>query len=400
MSSPIYSFLTPVVKLALQVAYRRIDDNQLSGKIPKDSPVIIVSNHQNALIDPLLICVSSKRQVSFLTRASAFKNPVVAKILKQFNMLPIYRPRDSVDIKVANESVFEESIRRLCEGGIIGIFPEGSHGGRRKLRPLRKGFARMARMCLESDCDPFILPVGLDFSSQYDLNSRAILLPGRGFYSSEIGNLEMDEKQFYIAMVQEASIRIREVSLEIEDEASDKLLWRLDQIAWNDPDLIRIEDRQKFTDKLALKSEEQKIELKNKLKDYQKKLLAAERLDINLHSPQQSILTRTIVLLGEFFSWPLRKITENQVEKTKDPQFIATIRFTLLLIITPFYLILMLLIIAWFTSFFISVLSVSLIASTMYIRWKLIKSQVALSALSSKQKDELIQVRSEVEKLL
>ncbi len=401
MPSFIYSTLKPVVKMALKIAYRKIDDNRLNEVIPKDGPVIIVSNHQNALIDPLLVCSYSTRQISFLTRASAFKNPLVAALLKQFNMLPIFRPRDSVDIKTANESVFEESINRLCKGEIIGIFPEGSHAGRRKLRPLRKGFARMARMALEKDCDPFILPVGLDFSSQYDLNSRAILLPGKGFYSSEIGGLDMDEKQFYIAMVAEASKRMIDVSLEIEDEASDKIIWRLDQISWNDNRLLTIDGRQALADRLDSKSDAQKSEIRHKLKAFQKNLIKADRLAINLGTPSPSLLKKIIVGIGSLCSFPLRKLADNYVEKLiEDPQFIATMRFAIFFLAVPSYLTILLIIFALIWGFLISVSAVALISLFMLARWSIIKSQAALSSVEDKKREELVKEQQELNDLL
>jgi 1-acyl-sn-glycerol-3-phosphate acyltransferase len=61
--------------------------------IPINKPVLLLPNHQNALLDALLIATQTKRSAYFLTRAGAFNKPIVASILKSLNMLPVYRIR-------------------------------------------------------------------------------------------------------------------------------------------------------------------------------------------------------------------------------------------------------------------------------------------------------------------
>ena len=62
--------------------------------VPKDKPVMFVANHQNALLDALLIATKCGRFSYFLTRAAAFKKPWVSKLLHSLRMLPVYRIRD------------------------------------------------------------------------------------------------------------------------------------------------------------------------------------------------------------------------------------------------------------------------------------------------------------------
>jgi 1-acyl-sn-glycerol-3-phosphate acyltransferase len=40
-----------------------------SENLPKKGAVIIISNHQNALLDPVISCVLLRRQIHWLTRA-------------------------------------------------------------------------------------------------------------------------------------------------------------------------------------------------------------------------------------------------------------------------------------------------------------------------------------------
>jgi 1-acyl-sn-glycerol-3-phosphate acyltransferase len=139
-------------------------------RVPQNRPVVIVANHQNALLDPVVLCVSTEKQLHWLTRADVFKNPLVDRFLRSINMLPVYRERDRVaDLHNRNNEIFRQCFERMKSNAIIGIFPEGTHRGKKQLVPLKKGLARLVIGAYESGVrDLCILPVGLDYESFYD----------------------------------------------------------------------------------------------------------------------------------------------------------------------------------------------------------------------------------------
>jgi 1-acyl-sn-glycerol-3-phosphate acyltransferase len=167
------AFLRLMIKIALRVYFRKII---IEGKsnIPKNCPIILVANHQNALIDPLLLATHTSLNPHFLTRASVFKNPIAAKFLGWIRMLPIYRVRDGFATIQQNQKTFEQTFEVLRENGTIIIFAEGSHSLIRKLRPLSKGFTRIAFGLKEKypEKTPVILPVALDYSAHRRSGSR------------------------------------------------------------------------------------------------------------------------------------------------------------------------------------------------------------------------------------
>ena len=173
------ALLRLIVKVALHVYFSKI---KVYGKekIPKGKAVLIVSNHQNALIDPILIATHTNLKPHFLTRASVFKKSLVAKLLDFIRMIPIYRVRDGINNMEKNNETFDKSVNILLEKGSIVIFAEGNHSNQRNLRPLKKGFARIAYQTLEKDpdLDLVILPVGINYSNHRFSGSKVSLVFG------------------------------------------------------------------------------------------------------------------------------------------------------------------------------------------------------------------------------
>ena len=180
MKNFVNAILRILVKIALHGYFRKLI---VEGKenIPKGKPVILVANHQNALVDPLLIATSNRLNPWFLTRASVFKNSFVAKLLNFIRMLPVYRVRDGFSTVQQNQEIFEKTYQILSQNGTVVIFAEGSHSLVRNLRPLSKGFTRMAFGLKERhpELTPWILPVGLDFSAHRRSGSQVKITYGK-----------------------------------------------------------------------------------------------------------------------------------------------------------------------------------------------------------------------------
>ncbi len=146
--------------------FRRIKIYHVEN-VSKNKPILLLSNHQNALLDALLIATKSGRFSYFLTRAAVFKKTLVSKLLMSLQMLPVYRVRDGWSNITNNNAIFETCTELLNKNEAIVIFPEGSHNLKRAVRPLSKGFTRIVFDTLEKypDTDLQIIPVGLNFEN-------------------------------------------------------------------------------------------------------------------------------------------------------------------------------------------------------------------------------------------
>ena len=120
--------------------FHRITTYEGQNNLPKGKcPVIFVSNHQNGLMDPMMISGLLKHQLHWLTRADVFWNPFVRKFLFKCHGIPIYRKRDLLpDLRERNDVIWDCCIKRLDIGSILSLFPEGNHNPQKTIRDIKK----------------------------------------------------------------------------------------------------------------------------------------------------------------------------------------------------------------------------------------------------------------------
>ncbi len=184
-------------------------------EIPKDKAVIYLSNHQNALLDPLLITLKSTRKNYFLTRAAVFKIPAVAKILNSLQMLPVYRMVDGVDILQKNKEIFTLCSELLYKNKSILLFPEGTHNIKRRVRPLKKGFSRIIKETLQKypATEIVIIPVGVNYQSPTNYGDAVTVYFGNHISPNEYWK---DHSLDFIGLAKKVSSEIKKLTTHID----------------------------------------------------------------------------------------------------------------------------------------------------------------------------------------
>ncbi|MCW5912528.1 MAG: 1-acyl-sn-glycerol-3-phosphate acyltransferase [Cyclobacteriaceae bacterium] len=138
-------------------------------------PVIFVSNHQNAFLDAVLVICSSHRNPWALARANVFKKNWAYTLLTFIQMMPVYRFRDGFDTLRKNEAIIENCAALLKAGESVLIFGEGNHNEHYNLRPLQKGFARIAQAALQQNVSVQLVPVGIHYEHHTAFRSRVLV---------------------------------------------------------------------------------------------------------------------------------------------------------------------------------------------------------------------------------
>ena len=308
-------FVQFYLSIGFKFYYKKFEAVYLDD-IPKDKAVIFLSNHQNALLDPLLITLKSTRKNYFLTRAAVFKNPIVAKILNSLQMLPVYRMVDGVKTIKKNKKIFTHCSELLHKKKSIILFPEGSHNINRKIRPLKKGFSRIIEETLQKfpETEIVIIPIGVNYQNPTEYGDALSVYFGNHISPNQFWN---GESLDFIGISKVISSELKEQTTHIEtvsEYGSTVTKLNILQVDFTNP----IEVNKCLNNNFTYTG--------NKIKKN------------SALYPFFTILVKIFYFLP-YYIW--KKVA---FPKVKEDEFVATFRYALIISIAPIYLLLLVLI--------------------------------------------------------
>jgi glycerol-3-phosphate O-acyltransferase / dihydroxyacetone phosphate acyltransferase len=159
-----YRIIRLLVRALVALFYRRIDVVGLEH-IPARGPLIVAANHQNALVDPMLLLAAIPRRLIPVSKASLFRHPLIAPFLRIVGAIPVQRRLDPGSDPSRNVEAFRAVTGALARGQAILIFPEGVSQPEPTLMVLKTGTARMV-LSVEAPAgreEARLLPIGLSF---------------------------------------------------------------------------------------------------------------------------------------------------------------------------------------------------------------------------------------------
>jgi BASS family bile acid:Na+ symporter len=219
-----YDIFKRIVRSSLWCYYAQI---RLEGvdNIPKNGPVLLLPNHQNGLLDPLILAAHlPNRRPYFLTRSDVFSNPLLRKIFSFFRMLPIYRIRDGRSTLGKNQAIFDTCVLLLEKGETVLLFPEANHHLDRRVRPLSKGFTRIVFQALDRQVIPNLqlVPVGINYQKAEGFPDRVLFTFGKPIEAKPFG-LEADRNTATRTLIRAVSDSLQNLTTHIPEAiAADK----------------------------------------------------------------------------------------------------------------------------------------------------------------------------------
>ncbi len=169
-----------IVRSAVQAAAIYYRAERAGTELPP-GPVLVVTNHPNMLMDPLLAMWAAARRVRVLAKAPLFDIPLFGQILRSVDTLPLYRVQDDPDQLPRNRLAFQDASYTLSFGGTVLTFPEGKSHTSPRLSPLKTGAARIALAAEEGagwNLGVRVVPIGLAYQRKQLFRSEVVATLG------------------------------------------------------------------------------------------------------------------------------------------------------------------------------------------------------------------------------
>jgi 1-acyl-sn-glycerol-3-phosphate acyltransferase len=136
--------LTPILRVVYRV---KVDGRE---HVPARGPVILAANHRSFL-DSIFLPLVIRRRVTYVAKAEYFDDPKTAWFFRAVGQIPIRREGGS-----ASEGALAAATDVLDDGGVFGIYPEGT---RTRDGLTHRGHTGVARLAVRTGAP--VVPVGL-----------------------------------------------------------------------------------------------------------------------------------------------------------------------------------------------------------------------------------------------
>lgn len=137
-----------ICRSLLRMIYSLLFRLEASGteNIPATGPVVLCANHIS-VFDPPTVGIKLRRKVHYMAKAELFNIPLFGPLIRAVGAFPVKRGG------VSKEAI-RSAISLLKDGGVMGIFPEGS-------RSSTAGMAKKGAAMIAMRSSATVIPVAI-----------------------------------------------------------------------------------------------------------------------------------------------------------------------------------------------------------------------------------------------
>ena len=214
-------------RLAIRLFYRV---RRIGERLPAGA-ALLVANHPNALMDPVLVQATAGRPIRFLAKSTLFRGRVLGPLVRRSGAIPVYRRIDPDTDTSRNEEMFAAVGEVLRQGQAVCLFPEGISHSTGHLEPLRTGAARIALASLAAGVPVSIVPIGLNFDRLSVFRSRATAVYGHAFGCDDLSSAYAHDPSTAIrTLTARIGARVRGLMIEADPRRDLRLVERIDRL--------------------------------------------------------------------------------------------------------------------------------------------------------------------------
>lgn len=227
----LFYLLKSYARLALRIYCRRLVINK-PQMLQVKGPVLFAANHPNSFLDGIILTTLLEETLYALARGDAF-TPRWGRWLRRIHLLPVYRTSEGTGNLAHNYTTFASCHEVFAQNGVVLIFSEGACVNEWRLRPLRKGTARLAISAWQKGIDLAVIPLGFNYSTFRSFGKNVHLLFGEPLDKAAVINHSQEGKQLS-AFNQQLQAQLNHLVYTIApgDEASRRRRFAVQLPAW------------------------------------------------------------------------------------------------------------------------------------------------------------------------
>jgi glycerol-3-phosphate O-acyltransferase / dihydroxyacetone phosphate acyltransferase len=230
----VYRFLQGLAGVTNLIYFRKIvfiNRQYLRAK----APLIVLCNHPNTVVDPLLAVMYTREPVYLLANYGLFKNPISGAILRTLFCIPVKRVKDvAAGEERNNDDAFRASEAHLKAGRSLFIAPEGTSYTERHIREFKTGLARIifeAERQSDFKLNVRILPIGLTYFDPLKFGSDVVVEVGEPFSAIDWRERYAEDKRKTVdEFAQYVENQFHALTIHCTDVAEDHFLQKVEAV--------------------------------------------------------------------------------------------------------------------------------------------------------------------------